>query len=991
MSQDCDKPVAGKKLKRRVSVAPVEDTKVPYDSTDRWTGMNSNLTSMDAPSQYQRLKLIQNTVRVDASSYSMNRGALNVYETRPDNIATVGWNQMSDRTQPHEQVERMSMKSSVSIRPGNMSPGGIGCDIKHNSYERYLARLKAAGPLRKENLSINYGKSIIFNPANPIYGGKTVKTSIGTSLCACGPLLGPFVQLFTYTFDVVAPGITKQQLNEADFNSYIPIISNNALLYTSTVTVINTSVSVSVQYFFNDDGSTADGISFNISGLVNFYNTYTRNLKITTFGGIPLSRGGSQFKGLRDLPTFPDDPIDIPAILETTSLSRCFQGVSNFNGLHDTIMTILRTELIIDTSYMFYQSDFNIEDLTLDITYIDNLEGMFQETSVFNPSNVDINIRKLTPDPVLYEYEKSTLVKATPRPKPKPKKIVKSLFNKAKAFTGNPIFKYFNANAQIVGFSRMQQTQEGEEGYAETEPFMTPVMPDIVEDISSMFYECINFNPIGEFSLIAAPIKMDYVFFNASQFNAPLDTSYNKLDMRFTETIDYAFSGATKFEQPLITWDLQSLTSSVNVFSGSAIPQNVVPNYFAFEYTFVYEGTFPINILNYLPVIQSGALVVNPPTVTETPIYAPNGTTVIKMEYLISFNYLFTDDGTTHDGISFINVVNFYNANVPSGVTINRFGGLHLSRNGYQFAGLTVPLTFFIPIVPSVPSILTNTSLNNCFYNSPNFNSDISYWITTNVRDMSSMFQNATTFNQDIRAWDVNNVVYFQNFANNSGQLKPPTFISRAGFIYSFTYTGFDETLVNYENYIPIINNDSNFTITSTKITTTLAKLVTLQIEFTFSDNGITKDGLSFINVSDFYNQLTLGLTILQYGNIPLSRDGFQFANVTTINITAVDTPTVLPNTSFSGFIATSGFNSNINNWNIPSIITNFNYMFWYGYLFNQDLSGWDTSNVTNMDYMFENAASFNYNLSRWRVGNVISHINFATGSKITGLPNFPS
>ena len=34
----------------------------------------------------------------------------------------------------------------------------------------------------------------------------------------------------------------------------------------------------------------------------------------------------------------------------------------------------------------------------------------------------------------------------------------------------------------------------------------------------------------------------------------------------------------------------------------------------------------------------------------------------------------------------------------------------------------------------------------------------------------------------------------------------------------------------------------------------------------------------------------------------------------------------------------------------------------------NQDLSGWDVSNVTDMKSMFQNAESFNQNLSKWNV-----------------------
>ena len=40
---------------------------------------------------------------------------------------------------------------------------------------------------------------------------------------------------------------------------------------------------------------------------------------------------------------------------------------------------------------------------------------------------------------------------------------------------------------------------------------------------------------------------------------------------------------------------------------------------------------------------------------------------------------------------------------------------------------------------------------------------------------------------------------------------------------------------------------------------------------------------------------------------------------------------------------------------------------------FNQDLNGWDVSNVENMDYMFSGATSFNQDLSKWDVSNVSS------------------
>ena len=41
------------------------------------------------------------------------------------------------------------------------------------------------------------------------------------------------------------------------------------------------------------------------------------------------------------------------------------------------------------------------------------------------------------------------------------------------------------------------------------------------------------------------------------------------------------------------------------------------------------------------------------------------------------------------------------------------------------------------------------------------------------------------------------------------------------------------------------------------------------------------------------------------------------------------------------------------------------------GAMFNQDISGWDVSNVTNMDGMFLGNQYFNQDLSSWDVSNV--------------------
>ena len=160
----------------------------------RLRSCDTNLNGNTPADQYQKLKLIQNTVRVYASLYTANLGPLSAYKKPTAQTYGVCWNQMSDRPVPS--VQRATIPtgfgtslnrkhtSVTSSRPGCQTPGGVGCDIKHNSYDRYLNRLKGKGPMRRGVVPPTFGSPIPFNPAFPIYGGKTVKTNIVSS-CDC--------------------------------------------------------------------------------------------------------------------------------------------------------------------------------------------------------------------------------------------------------------------------------------------------------------------------------------------------------------------------------------------------------------------------------------------------------------------------------------------------------------------------------------------------------------------------------------------------------------------------------------------------------------------------------------------------------------------------------------------------------------------------------------------------------------------------------------
>lgn len=111
-------------------------------------------------------KKIQNVVRVDGSEYTMNKGALSVYTQPTAGYNYVNWNQQSDRAVPgvvHRNVPRRgdgsSTRTSITwLRPGSSSAassstmqGSKGVDMKHGSYDRYLAKLKGRKVLRTQS------------------------------------------------------------------------------------------------------------------------------------------------------------------------------------------------------------------------------------------------------------------------------------------------------------------------------------------------------------------------------------------------------------------------------------------------------------------------------------------------------------------------------------------------------------------------------------------------------------------------------------------------------------------------------------------------------------------------------------------------------------------------------------------------------------------------------------------------------------------------
>ena len=94
------------------------------------------------------------------------------------------------------------------------------------------------------------------------------------------------------------------------------------------------------------------------------------------------------------------------------------------------------------------------------------------------------------------------------------------------------------------------------------------------------------------------------------------------------------------------------------------------------------------------------------------------------------------------------------------------------------------------------------TSMVNLFADNTSFNSDISFWDTSNVTLMTSMFHGASSFNQNIGAWDTSSVTNMQStfdsassFDQNIGAWDVSSVIVMEGMFYG---TPFNQDISNW-------------------------------------------------------------------------------------------------------------------------------------------------------------------------------------------------
>ena len=226
-------------------------------------------------------------------------------------------------------------------------------------------------------------------------------------------------------------------------------------------------------------------------------------------------------------------------------------------------------------------------------------------------------------------------------------------------------------------------------------------------------------------------------------------------------------------------------------------------------------------------------------------------------------------------------------------------------------------------------------------------------------------------------------------------------------FLYDFTGTNITESMV-LDN-LPVKILPRVFEITP-KVTITGNKVYVEIDSYLYEPSSYSNDfGFTFnlqSSILTFYNSFTANLTFVKNNNFPFSRTGRQFEGLRIpFNKLSLSKPYFIPGTSLAHcFSGCTLFNQDIGNWNVSNITsmaamfqsatefnngnsdtikdwsaplcTTFSGMFYSASSFNKPLTNLvNTSGVPNctMSNMFQNATEFNQDIGGWNVSNVTS------------------
>jgi surface protein len=504
-----------------------------------------------------------------------------------------------------------------------------------------------------------------------------------------------------------------------------------------------------------------------------------------------------------------------------------------------------------------------------------------------------------------------------------------------------------------------------------------------------MFMDNTNFNDSGLLDWdVSSVTSMEYMFSNATAFNQPI----GNWDLSNITIMNYMFSGASSFNKPIGNWNISSATFASGMFSNAtAFDQPIgnwdVSNIKKMDYMFENASSFnqdltAWNVNSGISTIDSRGLD------TEATNFSSNATSFENrlqpfwgrppLDLTQSIYYPISNSGAANPTSS----MTFYPSNLdvitwipnrglvaPIDNPITNMSGMFGYENNFNDPDLQYWDTSLV------------TAMADMFADTP-FNQDISNWDVSSVTSMDNMFRSATAFNQDISNWDVSAVTSMHDMFRFASAFNQDLRWWDVSGISSSAAVGFDnDTSSSWTtkplwgqslNYYPLSNTASDPTFVGWLPPSGGYRFKPYEGIYTLPGQPITNMSHMFVMNSSFNDPDIGNWDVSSVTNMAST---FRLCTYFDQNISGWDVSNVTDMSSM--FEEARFFNQDITGWDVSNV-TNMRLMFSQIFRFNQDISIWDVSKVTNMRYMFAYHYFFNQDLTRWDVSNVTDHTNFA-------------
>jgi len=495
-----------------------------------------------------------------------------------------------------------------------------------------------------------------------------------------------------------------------------------------------------------------------------------------------------------------------------------------------------------------------------------------------------------------------------------------------------------------------------------------------VTNMSYMFQSALVFNQnIGNWDT-SQVTNMNQMFIGASGFNN--GSSAGTPSPRLTWTVNRVtnmssmFTNASSFNADLSNWDASSVTTMERMFENARNFNN---------------GQTAVNVM--ASSLNSGTKPLGWSTPSLTNVFRMfanasgfnQNINSLDVSRVTNFSYMFAGEdisSTPTDGLNLLDGSNRSSFN-----------------NGDNFVSDSAPGT--VPLWPTnSPGSATGASAINMsfmFQGAKFFNQEVSAWDTSNVTTMQQMFESANRFNNgdakfattsNSLSWTTSRVENFAGMFNNTYMFNQNlnTWDVSSGTTFRLMFS----VRFNVLNSVYFNNGDTQGATSANTMTWFGTPSLPAQVDLLglFRNNTWFNQDVSAWNTSkattmtsvfqgatSFNNGLAAGSGgSLSWDTSAATNMGGMFSGASNFNqsIDYWDTSQVLSFVSM--FQDATRFNNGSSSisvsrmvWRTTSgVTTNMQSMFNNASVFNQDISGWDTSKVTNMNSMFMLAVKFN-------------------------------